>query len=181
MRWGVVLVACAGMFFELGLVYLVTAHSMATAPLGFNNSGEAGPAIAVLGFVQFGLVGALALPLSRLVPELGHEGALPRQQRCVWSGLLSSVGMTATCVALAVWSLKDGTVLVVDTSVIAGKSTVTNVGAWWPGLFAAMVALTVVAVAGVPGVIWRLKRARRPVASPLHAESFFLADLETRR
>jgi hypothetical protein len=88
--------------------------------------------------------------------------------------------MTATCVALAVWSLKDGTVLVVDTSVIAGKSSVTNVGAWWPGLFAAMVALTVVAVAGAPGVIWKLTRARRPVASPMNAEGSFLADLETR-
>jgi hypothetical protein len=38
-------------------------------------------------------------------------------------------------------------------SLIVGRSGVTSVGAWWPVSFAAMAALTVVALACAPGII----------------------------
>jgi len=57
-------------------------------------------------------------------------------------------GMVLGCGAFAAWSLQDGpTAMVVNTRLIAGTAWMTNAGAWWPGLFAAMLALTLV-VAG---------------------------------
>jgi len=76
------------------------------------------------------------------------------------------------------WSLEPGTIpLVVNAKLIAGAPWVTNVGAWWPGLFAAMVALTLLAAAGAPGMTSRAEdmapfppsasdRAASPAAAP---------------
>jgi len=162
-RWGIVLAGCPGVLVELVLVHLVTDHAMATAPLGFNNSGEGAAAIAVLAVAQPVLVGVLALAWSRLLPTLGSEHARARRRQWSWFGLLGLVGMVTTCWAFAAWSLRDGTTLIVNTTIIAGRSGVSNVGAWWPGLFAAMAALTVVAVVCSPGIIWRTEGGAEPV------------------
>jgi hypothetical protein len=61
--------------------------------------------------------------------------------------------MVVCSTAFALWSIYDGTALVVNASLIAGVSWVTNVGAWWPGLFAAMVALTIVAAVWSPAFL----------------------------
>jgi hypothetical protein len=42
--------------------------------------------------------------------------------------------------------------MVVNTRLIAGTAWMTNAGAWWPGLFAAMLALTLVAAGCAPGM-----------------------------
>jgi hypothetical protein len=68
-------------------------------------------------------------------------------------GVLGLGGMVLSCGAFAAWSLRDGsTPLLVNTRLIAGTAWITNVGAWWPGLFAAMLALTLVAAACAPGM-----------------------------
>jgi hypothetical protein len=155
----VVIVACVGAAAEIVLVHLVTGHAMATAPLGFDDSGEGAAAIVALGVSQPVLVGALALILGRL-PTAGRRRVARDRQRSSWSYVGSLVGMVIACGALAAWSLYDRTAFVVDTSLIAGKSAVTNVGAWWPGLFAAVVALMVAGVVSVPAVV------RKPALGP---------------
>ena len=71
-----------------------------------------------------------------------------------WAAIFSVGGMVLGCGAFAAWSLQDGMtpMAVVNARLIAGTPWITNVGAWWPGLFAAMVALTLVAAAGAPGM-----------------------------
>jgi len=162
-----VLVVCIGTGGELLLVLLVTRHAIATAPFGVD-SGDGAPPIAALGAAQGLFVGALAPFLSRFwkfVPRHDRRSHDPQ-----WSGLLGLAGMAITCAAFAVWSLHDGTTLIVNTRVIAGTSGMTNSGAWWPGLFAAMSALTAVAIVCAPGIIWRdhdsdKPRAQVPTAS----------------
>lgn len=139
----------AGAVAEVIVVLLVTHVAIATAPLGFENSGEAGAAIAVLGAAQPLLAGALALLWGRLLrvsPRPGTHRARP------WNAVLGLGGMALNCAAFAAWSLRDGTAMLVHTRLIAGTAVIANAGAWWPGLFAAMVALTLVAAAGAPGM-----------------------------
>ena len=71
--------------------------------------------------------------------------------------------MALTCTAFGAWSLQDGTRLIVNTIVIAGTSAMTNAGAWWPGLFAAVAALTLVAITGAPGIVRRAHNDNEPV------------------
>jgi|GEM_PF-3238326 hypothetical protein len=168
--WGIVLAGCAGVLVEFVLVHLVTDHAMATAPLGFNNSGEGAAAIAVLAVAQPVLVGFLVLAWSRLLPTVGPEHARARRRRWSWFGPLGLVGMVITCGAFAAWSLRDGTTLIVNTTIIAGRSGVANVGAWWPGLFAAMAALTVVALACAPGIVLRTEGGAEPVVPSMSDE-----------
>ena len=163
-RWLlVVTTACCGAVADLVLVHLVTDHTMATAPLGYNNSGEGAVAIVALGVAQPVLVGALALVLGRLLPSVPPERVPRARQRLSWSDLGSLAGMVLACGAFAAWSLNNGTTLIVDTSLIAGRSAVTNVGAWWPGLFAAMATLAIVAVACTRDVISRGDGRSEPV------------------
>ena len=152
-----VLTACLAVPAELGVVLLVTHHAIVTAPYGVD-SGEGVVAIAILVVAQLLLLGAVAASLARFA-RLDDERALGSRGRLQWSGLLGTVGMVITCAAFAVWSLHDGTTLLVSTGLIAGEQTVSNVGAWWPGLFAAMAALTVMTVIRAPGA----RRARHGV------------------
>lgn len=170
-RWGVGLAGCAGAFAEFFVVRLVTAHAMATAPLGFNNSGEGAVAIGVLGSAQPVLVAVLAVLWSRLSPKVMSEQVPLERRRLAPLGLLCLGAMVITCGAFAIWSLQDGTALIVNTSVISTRSRVTNVGAWWPGLFAAMATLTVLAVAFVPGIIWRAERVSEPLVPSTDADN----------
>ena len=150
-RWAVV-AGFAGALAEVIVVLLVTHRAIVTAPLGFENSGEAGVAIGILAAAQPALAGVLALVWGRLLqvsPGEPGSGMHRIRARRVISGL---GGMALTCVAFAAWSLRDGTTLLVHTGLIAGTALITNVGAWWPGLFAAMVALTLVAAACAPGL-----------------------------
>jgi hypothetical protein len=57
----------AGALAEVIVVLLVTHVAVVTAPLGFENSGEAGAAIGILGVAQPALAGALALVWGRLL------------------------------------------------------------------------------------------------------------------
>ena len=154
----VLLAVCVGAAGELLLVLLVTRHAIATAPFGVD-SGERPAAIAALGLAQILLVGVLAPFLSRFF-QLAPE----RDRGRDWSGLLGPVGMAIACSAFAVWSLHDGTALIVNTSVIAGTSAMTNAGTWWPGLFAAMSALTVVAIVCSPVIVHRDHGGDEPAA-----------------
>jgi hypothetical protein len=147
----VVVIACLGTAGEIVLAHLLTGHAVATAPLGFNNSGEAATAIVALAISQLALVGALSLVLGPVLAT-GSGRAHRLRDRPSWSRLSGPAGMVLACGAFAGWSLCDGTALIVNTSLIAGKSSITNVGAWWPGLFAAMVVLTVVALVCTPGI-----------------------------
>lgn len=164
-RWGIVVIACLGAAGEIVLVHLVTGHAVATAPLGFNNSGEAATAIVVLGVSQLVLVGALALVLGRVLAT-GSGRAHWLRNRLSWSRPGGLVGMVLVCGAFAAWSLCDGTALIVNTSLLAGRSAITNVGAWWPGLFAAMAILTVVALVCTPGVFSRADVGSEPAPPP---------------
>jgi len=152
-RWvrRAVLPGCAAALAEVLLVLLVTRHAMETAPMGFDLSREAWTAIALLAAAQPVLVGALAVAWS------GFQRTEPSRSRRSrpWSMLLCLVGMALTVAAFAAWSITDGNFLVVNTTFISGIAWVTNSGAWWPGLFAAMAALMVVAVAAAPGIAGR--------------------------
>jgi hypothetical protein len=150
-RWAVA-TGVTGALAEVGVVLLVTHVAIVTAPLGFENSGEAGAAIGILAAAQPVLAGALALAWGRLL-RISPGGPGPAGQRVrVWRTVSGLGGMVLTCAAFAAWSIRDGTALLVHTRLIAGTGTITNVGAWWPGLFAAMAALTLVAAACAPGL-----------------------------
>lgn len=147
-RW-VAVTGLVGAVAEVIVVLLVTHVAIATAPLGFENSGEAGAAIAVLGAAQPLLAGALALLWGRLL----RVSPLPSTHRTrPWRAMLGLGGMALNCAAFAAWSVRDGTAMLVHTRLIAGTPVIVNAGAWWPGLFAAMAALTLVAAACAPGM-----------------------------
>jgi hypothetical protein len=150
-RWAVVTGFAAALAEVIG-VLLITHLAIVTAPLGFENSGEAGAAIGILAAAQPALVGALALVWGRLL-QVSSGTRRPSMHRVrAWRAISGLGGMALTCVAFAAWSLRDGTALLVHTRLIAGTASITNVGAWWPGLFAAMVALTLVAATCAPGL-----------------------------
>jgi hypothetical protein len=170
--------AClAGVLAEMVVVLLVTHIAIVTAPLGFENSGEVGAAIAVLGVAQLPLAGALALAWARLrfgsASEPGPVAHLFRPGIAI----LGLGGMLLSCASFAAWSLHDGAVgVLVNARLMAGTARITNVGAWWPGLFAAMVVLTLVAAACAPGVtskavpkVPRAPSASENAASPVRA------------
>jgi len=163
----VVLALCIGAAGELLLVLLVTHRSIVTARYGVD-SGEGAGAIEILILAQVILVVVLRLFLGRSA-LLGPERRRGWGGRFRWSGLLGIVGTVITCGAFAAWSLYDGTTLIVSAGLIAGEPIMTNVGAWWPGLFAAMATLMVVTVACAPG-LWRAERGAEPVA-PSASES----------
>lgn len=166
----VVIAACVDAAAEIVLVHLVTGHTMATAPLGFNNSGEAATAIVALGASQLMLVGALALvPGGLLAADPGRDHWA--WNRLSWSCLGGLVGMVLACGAFAAWSLCGGTALIVNTSLIAGRSAITNVGAWWPGLFAAMAVLMVVALVCTPGIFSRADVGSEPRPPPASVQT----------
>ena len=148
------LVTCfAGAVLEVLVVFLGTHVAIVTAPLGFEYSGETAAPIGILGVAQLALAGALALGWGRLLsvsPARPHPSA--RRLR-PWSAVLGLGGMVLGCGAFAAWSLRAGTIpLVVSTRSIGGPAWTTNVGAWWPGLFAAMVALILLAAVCAPGM-----------------------------
>ena len=151
-RLAVVTVA-AGAVAEVLVVYLVTHVALVTAPLGFEYSGETAAPILILGVAHLALVGALALVWGRLLRlSLGQPGPDARPIRS-WTAVLGLGGMVLGCGACAAWSLRAGTIpVVVSTRLIGGPAWVTNVGAWWPGLFAAMAALLLAAAVCAPGM-----------------------------
>ena len=158
----------AGVLAEMIVVLLVTHVAIVAAPLGFEYSGEVGAAIAVLGVAQLPLAGALALAWARLRSDSAAESEPAAHLFRPRSAIPGLGGMVLSCAAFAAWSLHDGTVgVLVDATLIAGTARITNVGAWWPGLFAAMVVLTLVAAACAPGVTSRAVRKvpRAPSAS----------------
>jgi len=165
-RLAVVTVA-AGAVAEVLVVSLVTHVAIVTAPLGFEYSGETAAPILILGVAQLALVGALALVWSRLLRlSLGQPGPNARRIR-PWTAVLGLGGMVLGCGAFAAWSLRAGTIpLVVNTRLIAGPAWVTNVGAWWPGLFAAMVALLLAAAVCAPGMLSPAEGTAPRVPSP---------------
>ena len=150
-RWAVV-AGVAGALAELAVVLLVTHVAIVTAPLGFENSGEAGAAIGILAAAQPALAGALALAWGRLLRVIPGQPQPARHPIGVRRAVFGLGGMVLSCVAFAAWSLRDGTTLLVHARLIAGTAVITNAGAWWPGLFAAMAALTLVAAACAPGL-----------------------------
>jgi hypothetical protein len=170
-------VGLAGVLAEVIVVLLVTHVAIVTAPLGFENSGEAGAAVAILGVAQIPLAGALALAWARLLPvsagESGPAAHLFRPGRAI----VGLGGMVVCCAAFAAWSLRDGTIgVLLNATLIAGTARITNVDAWWPGLLAAMVALISVAAACAPGVtshavgkVPRAPSASENAASPASA------------
>lgn len=168
-RVAAVVVATFGAATELSCLRVATDYSMATARLGFNNAGEGAVAIATLVLVQFGLVVALVPAWGRSTPTVRLVEVRKERSRLSWVGVSGLAGMVTTCGAFVAWSLRDGTTLIVDTSLIAGKSAVVNVGAWWPGLFAAMAALTVMALVCAPGTIRRVSSSVNPASSPAGA------------
>jgi len=166
--------AClAGVLAEMIVVLLVTHVAIVTAPLGFENSGEVGAAIAVLGVAQLPLAGTLALAWARLgfggASDSGPATHLFRRGIAI----LGLGGMLLSCAAFAAWSLHDGAVgVLVNARLIAGTARITNVGAWWPGLFAAMVVLTLVAAACAPGVTSKaVRKVPRPPSASENAAS----------
>lgn len=147
----------AGALAEVAVVLLVTHVAIVTAPLGFENSGEAGVAIGILAAAQPVLAGALALVWGRLLrPSPGKpspgEPSPGTHRTGAWRAVAGLGGMVLACAAFAAWSLRDGTTFLVHTRLIAGTATIANAGAWWPGLFAAMAALMLVAAACAPGL-----------------------------
>lgn len=156
----------AGVLAELLVVFLVTRVAMVTAPLGFEYSGEAGAAIGILGVAQLALAVVLALVWAWLL-RLSPAERRPGMHRIrPWAAIAGLGGMVLGCAAFAAWSLQAGTTpVVVNARLIAGAPWVTNVGAWWPGLFAAMVALTLLAAAGAPGMTSRAEGMLPPSAS----------------
>jgi hypothetical protein len=150
-RWAVV-AGVAGVLAEVIVVFLVTHVAVVIAPLGFENSGEAGAAIGILAAAQPVLAGGLALVWGRLLRRGPGEPRPGTRRFHRWRAVSGLGGMLVGCGAFAAWSLQDGTTLLVHTRLIAGTATIANAGAWWPGLFAAMVALTLVAAACAPGL-----------------------------
>jgi hypothetical protein len=145
----------AGAVAEVIVVLVVTHVAIVTAPAGLY-SGETAAPIAILGVSQLALVGALALVWGRLLRLSQGEPLRGARRFRPWAAILGLGGMVLGCGAFAVWSLQDGTTpLVVNARLIGGPAWVTNVGAWWPGLFAAMLVLTLVAAAFTPGVTSR--------------------------
>jgi hypothetical protein len=142
----------AGALAEVVVVLLVTHVAIVTAPLGFENSGEAGVAIGILAAAQPVLAGALALMWGRLLPGGPGEPRPGTHRTGAWRAVAGLGGMVLSCGAFAAWSLRDGTTYLVHTRLIAGTATITNAGAWWPGLFAAMAALMLIAAACAPGL-----------------------------
>lgn len=150
-RWAVV-AGLAGVLAEVIVVLLVTHQAIVTAPLGFENSGEQRVPIGILAAAQPVLAGALALVWGRLLRVSPGEPRPGTHRSHVWRGIAGLGGMALTCAAFAAWAIRDGNVLLVHTRLIAGTALITNSGAWWPGLFAAMVALTLIAAACAPGL-----------------------------
>jgi hypothetical protein len=167
----------AGVLAELLVVFVVTHVAMVTAGPGFEYSGEAGTAIGTLGVAQLALGVALALAWGRLL-RLSPAERRPAMHRIrPWAAIVGLAGMVLGSGAFAAWSLQAGTTpLVVNARLIAGAPLVTNVGAWWPGLFAAMVALTLLAAAGAPGMTSRAEgTVPRPPSASGHAASAAVA------
>jgi hypothetical protein len=150
-RWAVA-VGVAGAAAEVIAVFLVTHMAVVTAPLGFENSGEAGAAIGILAAAQPVLAGALALAWGRLLRSGPGEPRPGARRSHPWRAIAGLGGMVLGCGAFAAWSLQDETTLLVHTRLIAGTAVIANAGAWWPGLFAAMVTLMLVAAACAPGL-----------------------------
>jgi hypothetical protein len=167
-RWAVV-AGLAGALAEVIVVLLVTHVAIATAPLGFENSGEAGAAIGILAAAQPALAGALALVWGRLLHVGPGKPGSSTRRIPAWTAVSGLGGMALTCVAFAAWGLRDGTTLLVHTRLIAGTALITNAGAWWPGLFAAMVALALVAAACAPGLAAAADGRERPPRGPQQA------------
>jgi hypothetical protein len=138
---------------EVIVVFLVTREAIATAPAG-EYSGESGACIAILGVAQLALAVTLALGWARLLGVSPATGRPSAHQTRPWAAIAGIGGMVVGCGAFAGWSLQDGTgpLAAVNARLIAGTPWITNVGAWWPGLFAAMVALTLLAAAAAPGL-----------------------------
>lgn len=148
-----VVTVVAGAVAEVITVLLVTHVAIVTAPLGFENSGEAGAAIAILAVAQPALAAALALAWGRLLRVSPEEPQASIHRIRPWPAIFGLGGMVLGCGAFAAWSLRAATIpLVVNTRLIGGPAWVTNVGAWWPGLFAAMVALLLAAAVCAPGM-----------------------------
>jgi hypothetical protein len=148
-----VVTVVAGAVAEVLVVYLVTHVAIVTAPLGFEYSGETAAPIGMLGVAQLALAGALALVWGRLLRLSPGQPRLNARRIRSWTAVLGLGGMVLGCGAFAAWSLRAGTIpLVVNTRLIGGPAWVTNVGAWWPGLFAAMVALLLAAAVCAPGM-----------------------------
>lgn len=166
---GVAVAACVGVTVEFLLLHVVTAHELAIAP-SFD-SGEGTLAIAVLAIGQPVLVAALALLCNRLLPERRPERLHSTLRPSAWIGTLGIIGMVLTCGAMLFWGDRNGTLLVIHPSFLGAVKGSRNFGAWWPGLFAAMAALTVVALACAPGIIWRADRGAEPVVPPTSVDS----------
>jgi hypothetical protein len=172
-----VMTGFAGAVAEVLVVFLVTQVAIITAPLGFENSGETAAPIGILGVAQPALAGALALVWGGLLRVSPGKPRPSARRIRPWSAVLGLGGMVLGCGAFAAWSLRAGTTpLVVNTSLIGGPAWTTNVGAWWPGLFAAMLALTLVAAACAPGMtstaegkVPRVPSASDRTASPASA------------
>jgi hypothetical protein len=150
-RWAV-LAGLAGVVAEVIIVLLVTHQAIVTAPLGFENSGEQRVPIGILAAAQPVLAGVLAFVWGRLLRVSPGEPRPGTHRIHAWRGMAGLGGMVLTCAAFAAWSIRDGNALLVHTRLIAGSALIANSGAWWPGLFAAMVALTLVAAACAPGL-----------------------------
>jgi hypothetical protein len=164
-RWAVV-VGAAGVLAEMIVVLLVTHVAIVNAPLGFENSGEAGAAVEILAAAQPVLAGALALVWARLL-RVGPVEPRPGSPRTrAWRAMAGLGGMALICAAFAAWSIRDGNTLLVHARLIAGAPLITNSGAWWPGLFAAMVALTLTAAACAPGLTATADDRLPPAPSP---------------
>ena len=149
----IVAAGVAGAVAEVVVVLVVTHVAIVTAPLGFEYSGEAAAPVAILGVAQLALIGALALVGDRLLRLSPGEPPPGAHRNRPWRAVLAVGGMVLSCGAFAAWSFGDGTIgVVVNTRLIAGTARIINVGAWWPGLLAAMLVLILVAAACAPGM-----------------------------
>jgi hypothetical protein len=158
----------AGILAEVVVILVVTHVAIVMAPLGAENSGEIGAAIAVLGVLQLPLAVGLAVAWRRLRIVGAGESEPATHRFSPVRAILGLGGMVLSCAAFAVWSLRNGPPgVVINAQLIAGTPHLVNVGAWWPGLFAAMVALILLAAASAPGVTSRAVRRvpRAPSAS----------------
>jgi hypothetical protein len=165
----VVVVGCVGVLAEIIVVHLVTQHAFSTAPFGYDDSGEQAAPIAALAIAQPLLVASLAGAWAVLAPTRPPDRRRNSRRIRLVSALLALGGMMASCTAFALWSL-HATDLVVNAALIAGVSWVTNVGAWWPGLFAAMMALTMVVAVCTPAFFWSVEGCELS-AAPAATES----------
>jgi hypothetical protein len=104
-----VVAGLAGVLAEMIVVLLVTHVAIVNAPLGFENSGEEGLAIAVLAAVQPVLAGALAVAWWRIL-RVGPGEPRPGARRArAWRAIACLGGMVLTCAAFAAWSIRRGT------------------------------------------------------------------------